>query len=84
LVLNLACSNVPNHRKVIITTWGQAASIVFQSTNLTSVSFELKHNVVRRPDIMAEDFAVSGASKQKAVSKGRWGDTRSVAFEGPD
>jgi hypothetical protein len=43
---------------------------MFQSTDLTSVPFKLEHNIMRRPDIMAEDFAVSGASKEKAVSEG--------------
>jgi hypothetical protein len=83
-MLNLSCSNVPNHRKVVIATRGQAASIMFQSTDLTSVPFELEHNIMWRPDIMAEDFGVSGASKEKAVSEGGWGDTGGMAFEGSE
>jgi hypothetical protein len=57
---------------------------MFQSTDLTSVSFELEHNIMWRPDIMAKDFGVSGASKEKAVSEGGWGDTGGMAFEGSE
>lgn len=57
---------------------------MFQSTDLTSVPFELEHNIMGRPDIVAEDFAVSGASKEKAVSEGGWWDTGGVAFEGSE
>jgi hypothetical protein len=37
-----------------------------------------------RPDIVAEDFAVSGASKEKTVSEGWWGDTGGVALKGSE
>lgn len=84
LVLYLTGSNVPNHCEVIIAARSKPTGIVFEPTNFPSVPLKLKHNIMRWPDIMADNFGVSWSCEQEAISEGRWGDTTGMAFKSSD
>ena len=84
LVFYFTRSNVPDHRKIIVTAWRQSTGIMLEPTDLPSVPLKLEHDIMRGPDIMANNFGVSGSGKQKAISKCRRRYSTGMAFEGPE
>lgn len=64
LVLNFTRSDVPNHGEIVIAAWSQATRIVLKPTDLSSMTLKLGNDIMRRPDIMADNLGIPRPSVQ--------------------